>query len=174
MQERNSAYSSDGRWRVEVRDTPGVQVSTGSGDVAASELWLVDVRTKKAERLLRGRADKDIKKTLAAFSVPCFSLDNRALYFVSAAWATSGSVQRLDLRTRRVQFLVDGDDISVIRRGPDRGALLVERALIKQDKRGESLGRGQYVWVVSPTGKPLRELGPAESKAVAAFRAKYR
>ena len=168
--ELSVALSLDGLWRVEVRPTPGKTVDTGAGDVEASELWLVQVKTKKAERLLRGRPDSDIKKSLAGFSSLCFALEGRSVSFVSAAWATSGSVQKLDLKTRRVQFLIDGNDVTVIKRGASRGRLLVTRALIKYDKQGESLGRGEYVWIVSPEGKPLREVGEAESKAVTAFR----
>lgn len=172
--ELSFALSLDGLWRVEVRPTPGKTIDTGAGEVEATELWLVQLKSKKAERLLRGREDADLKKTLAGFSSLCFSLDSHAVYFVSAAWATSGSVQKLDLKTRRVQFLIDGNDVAVIKRGAHRGSLLVERALIKYDKgSGESLGRSASLWVVTPTGKPLREVGEAQSEAVAAFRKSF-
>lgn len=167
------ALSLDGLWRAEVRDTPGVVVNTGAGEVPASELWLVNLRTKNAERLLEGKEDPDEKKTLARFSSPCFSLEDRAVFFVSAAWATSGSVQKLDIKSRRLQFLIDGDEVSVVLRGPNQGSLLVERSLIRHDKNGASLGRGRYIWLVTPFGKPVREIGLAESKAVATFRRKY-
>lgn len=173
MNQNNIALSPDGLWRVEVRETPGVLVNTGSGDVPATELWLVRVKTDVAELLLRGKDDSDPKKVLAGFSSLCFSPEGQYLYFVSAAWATSGSVQKLDLKTRNVQFLIDGDEVVVVKRGPNAGALLVERALIKHNKSGESLGRGRYIWLVSSIGKPLRELGLAESKLVATFRSKY-
>jgi hypothetical protein len=166
-------YSPDGLWYIEVRDTPGILVNTGAGEVPATELWRVHVKTKKAEGLLRGKENADIKKTLAGFSAPCFSPDGRTLYFLSAAWATSNSVQKLDLQTRRVQFVIDGDDIQVIARGPSRGMLLVERALIKLDKQGESLGRGHFVWIVAPGGKAIKELGPADSRPVEAFKKRY-
>ena len=87
--------SPDGKSIAFVRDTPGVLVSTGAGDVNATELWLVNIDTKKADLLIKGKDDPQPEKTLAGFDSPCFSPDSRFIYFISAAWATSNSIQKI-------------------------------------------------------------------------------
>jgi dipeptidyl aminopeptidase/acylaminoacyl peptidase len=165
-----SRLSPDGNRILFVRDTPDRTVSTGAGDVAAGELWLATVATGKAELLAQGKEDPAIEKTLAGFESPCFSPDSRFVYFMSAAWATSGSIQKLSLETKQVRFMTDGNSLAVIPSGKYQGHLLVDRAVIKFDNKGESLGRDLYLWLVSPEGKLLREIGQSEGKAASRFR----
>lgn len=165
--------SPDAKSIAFVRDTPGVLVGAGSGDQNATELWLVNVDTKQAVLLAEGKEDPQIEKTLAGFRSPCFSPDGRSIYFISAAWATSDAIQKISLDTKRVRFMTDGIALEVIPKGEYGGFLLVERALIKFDKNGDSLGRDVYLWLVSPDGKPVREIGQAESKAASDFREEH-
>jgi hypothetical protein len=123
--------------------------------------------------LVRGRANADITKTIADIRDPCFSLNGKLVYFVSAAWATSGSIQCVDVRTGKVRFISDGNSVEVIRRGPDAGKLLVSRSLINLDKNGESLGRDSYAWLVSGGGRPIAEIGLDGSQRVEEFRRTY-
>ena len=162
--------SPDGKSVVFVRDTPGRIVATGSGEVDATELWLVYVDTKKAELLLEGKSAPQAKNMLANFDSPQFSQDGRYVYFKSDAWATSDSIQRISVASRKVRFVIDGVNFKMIPHGRYGGFLLVERALIKFDKNGGSLGRDVYLWLVSPEGKPMREIGQAEGEAAASFK----
>jgi hypothetical protein len=123
--------------------------------------------------LVRGRANADITKTIADIRRPCFSLDGRLLYFVSGAWATSGSSQCVDICTGKVKFISDGNSVAVVRRGPHAGKLLVSRSLIKMNKNGESLGRDSYAWLVTADGLPVIEIGPDGSTPVEAFGRAY-
>jgi len=161
--------SQDGRSVVFVRDTPEQKVETGAGEVPATELHLVSVADKKDEVLVKGKSDDDMKKMLGGLFRPHFSPDGRVIYFNSAAWATSGSVQRFSLDSRQVKFVIDGDCEGVIPGGKLAGKLLVVRSLIKHDKKGESMGRDVYLWLVAADGKPVREIGQAEGREAMAF-----
>lgn len=140
-----------------VKRTPDTLISTGSGECEATELWVENGKTR--ELLVRGRADDDITKTIAEISDPKFDPEMRTLYFVSAAWATSGSIQKVDLKSKKISYLIDGNGVEVIFSGPNKGRLIVDRALIKHDENGESTGRNSYLWLVSPEGKPMYEIG---------------
>ena len=120
--------------------------------------------------LLRGHDAPDAKNIVAEITSPVLSLDGDYAYFVSAAFATSDAIHRLNLRDGTETFLIDGDTLAIIPTGPQRGLLLVDRALIKLDASGESLGRAKYLWLVSPDGSPLREIGPTEEPATEQIR----
>ena len=154
--------SHSGKQVVFVRDTPGVTISTGSGDCNATELLLMDVATRKTEVLAKGKTDDDMKKLLAGMSAPCFSLDDKAVYFNSAAWAVSNSVQKVIVASKEIRFITDGDSIMVVPSGKHAGCLLICRELIKNDKHGESMGRGSYLWMYSPEGKDGKEVKSTE------------
>ena len=128
--------SHNGKQIAFVRDTPGALIDTGSGEQNATELWLMDVETRKTELLAKGKASDDMKKVLACFNAPCFSLYDKAVYFLSAAWATSSSVHRVTLAAKKVDFITDGNSISVIKQGQHAGSILIDRALLKYDKHG--------------------------------------
>ena len=159
--------------RCYVQPTPNLVVSTGCGDCEATELWLVRREGEAPERLVVGHDDDDIEKVIADISDPVFSLDSRHIYFRSAAWAVSGSIQRVDTRTHEVKFIVDGNSVEVIPSGPHRGDLLVVREIIRFDAHGESLGRESYLWLVSTTGQPRREIGFTHGPADKRFRRRY-
>ena len=165
--------STDGQCVAWVQDTPAQLVSTGCGDSNATELWMIREPKGQPVLLVRGRANADITKTIADIRDPCFSLNGKLVYFVSAAWATSGSIQCVDVRTGKVRFISDGNSVEVIRRGPDAGKLLVSRSLINLDKNGESLGRDSYAWLVSGGGRPIAEIGLDGSQRVEEFRRTY-
>ena len=153
--------------------TPDVMVGTGCGDLQATELWVLNRETKQREFVLRGRGDADIEKIIADISDPVFSLDWKSIYFASAAWAVSGSIQKVDLKTKQVVFIIDGNSVDMIPRGKHKGMLLVDRALIKFGKAGESLGRDSYLWLVSANGKPLFEIGLSGGPEDIKFRAEH-
>ena len=129
----------------------------------------MDIGTRKTKLLAKGRASDDMKKVLACLNSPCFSLDDKAVYFLSAAWATSNSIHRITLATKKVDFITNGNSISVIKQGQHAGSLLIDRALIKYDKQGESMGRDSYLWLFSADGKPVKEIGDSEGTAARKF-----
>ena len=139
---------------VFVRATPGRTISTGSGDEEATELCLVDPDGKNLAVLVRGKDDEEVSKVLANFQTPRFSPDGKTIYFVSAAWATSGSVQACDRATKTVRFVCAGSVLEVVPNGEYAGDLLVEQ-------HRYFLGGGSYdwFWLMRPDGKEVGVVG---------------
>jgi len=163
------SLSADGKSIVFVRDTPGELVDAAAGRINATELWLMNISTRKADLLIKGKDDPDRKRTLAGFHHPIFSPDNHSVYFISEAWVVSGAIHKILLNTKEVDFLIDGASFGVISVGRYSGYVLVHRNLVKFDKNGDSLGRDSYLFLVSPDGKPVKEIGQSDSKAAREF-----
>ena len=168
----SSAFTVAAEPRAElvVRPTPHLVVGTGSGECEATELWLVDPIAHTELLLVRGRPDRDVVKVIADISAPIFAPDHQSVYFLSAAYAVTGTVKRVDLVTGMVADLIDGTSVEAIPTGPIAGLLVIDRSLIKSDEAGRSLGRDSYTWLVSPDGRPLSEIGLADSAAAQQFR----
>jgi dipeptidyl aminopeptidase/acylaminoacyl peptidase len=146
------ALSPDGKLVVFVRDTPDKIVATGSGDVSATELWIVGSDGKKPTMLIQGRDSQDPKQVIGGIAGAQFSPDGRHLYFVSASTATSGAVHVLDLPTKKERFFTDGSGLEVVPNGDYKGCLLIQ-------KHKYLIGGGTYdwFWLVKADGK---EVGP--------------
>lgn len=139
---------------VFVRATPGKTISTGSGDDEATELCLIDPDGKNLSVLVRGKDNEEVSKVLAGFQTPQFSPDGKTVYFVSAAWATSGSVQAYELATKAVRFVCAGSVLEVVPNGEHAGNLLVQQ-------HRYFLGGGSYdwFWLMGPDGKEIGVVG---------------
>jgi len=146
------ALSPDGKLVAFVRDTPDKIVATGSGDVAATELWIVGSDGSKPAVLVRGRESPDMHLVIGGIAGAQFSPDGHHLYFVSSAWATSGAVHVIDLATRKERFFTDGSSLEMVPNGDYKGCLLIQ-------KHKYFIGGGAYdwFWLVKPDGK---EVGP--------------
>jgi dipeptidyl aminopeptidase/acylaminoacyl peptidase len=146
------SLSPDGKLVVFVRDTPDKIVATGSGDVSATELWIVGSDGKKPTVLIRGRDSQDPKQVIGGIAGAQFSPDGHRLYFVSASTATSGAVHTIDLPTKKERFFTDGSGLEVVPNGDYKGYLLIQ-------KHKYWIGGGAYdwFWLVKPDGK---EVGP--------------
>jgi hypothetical protein len=146
------ALSPDGKQVVFVRDTPDKIVATGSGDVSATELWIVGSDGKKPTVLVRGRDSQDPKQVIGGIAGAQFAPDGHHLYFVTAATATSGAVHIIDLATKKERFFTEGSGLEVVPNGDYKGFLLIQ-------KHKYLIGGGAYdwFWLVKPDGK---EVGP--------------
>lgn len=157
---RDSApvVSPDGRHIVFVRQTPRHKVDTALGPESASEIWLMNVDGSAQRLLVEGRNDKDPKHALAALHSPIFSPDGRVVYFLSSAWATSGSVHAIDLANAKERFVTAGNSLDVIPAGRYAGDLIVN-----QHRYWLAGGSYDWFWLVSPTGEDRGPIGPDSS-----------
>ena len=147
--------SPDGRTVVFVRSNPSAKpLDSGAGEADANELWTVGADGKNATLLVRSAAHPEPKFLLAGLSAPQFSPDGKRVYFMSAAWATSGAVHAVEVATRKVMFICAGNDLEVIRTGEYRGHLIVQQ-------HKYFLGGGSYdwYWLVRPDGKEVNPIG---------------
>ncbi len=147
------SMSPDGKRVVFVRGTPGRTIETGAGSVEAKEIWVADSKGGRPVRIVRGEGSQDPRKVLAGFRAPQFSPDGRLIYFLSHAYATSDAVHRVDVNTRKVSFVCDGNTLEVVRKGEHRGHLIVLR------HRYTAQGSSDEYWLMDPHGKEVRRIG---------------
>jgi hypothetical protein len=146
--------SPDGRWVVFVRAVPGKEISTGSGDVPAAELWQISASGKDPTRLVAPRAAEDMKNVIATFENVQFSSDGRLVYFVTPAYATSGAVHVVDTTNGKEHFVMSGNGLEVIPKGEYRDCLLVQ-----QHRYFLGGGSFDWFWLFRPDGKDIGPVG---------------
>ncbi len=91
---RPLAFSPDGRWLLARR----------SFSSSHQELWLLDLRGSDAPRLLTD-ADQE-----ARYEGPEWHPDGNALYLVTDVGREFAAPARLDITSKRIEFLCDGND----------------------------------------------------------------
>ncbi len=156
--------SPDGKTVAYVRATPGKEIATGSGRSEATQLWIVKAGGQDPRMLLEGVERSEANNLLADFQVPQFSSDGRSIYFLSAAYATSGAIHRIQVKSGREHFVCPGNSLEVITSGEYKGNLIVQQ-------HRYFLGAGSYdwYWLLRADG---REVGPIGEDA-ANFRHLY-
>ena len=149
--------SPDGKWIVFVRSAPDKTIPTGSGDVDAAELWQIRADGSEPILLVKPRVAEDVKEGIDGFSSLQFSTDGRQVFFVTAAYATSGAVHVVDTTKRKEHFVMAGNSVEVVPSGDYRDCLLVEQ-------HRYFIGGGSYdwIWLFKPDGK---EVGPVGEDA---------
>ncbi len=148
--------SPDGKQVVFVR-------AAAEPDNQANELWLMDISGNNAHAIVLGHDDEDMKKNLTALNNPLFALNGKAVYFLSAAWATSNAVHVFDLTTNKQHFVTDGNSLELVPSGKYKGYLIVS-----EHRYHKSGGSYEDFWLVSPQGKAIKSLGE-EQEQVDAF-----
>ncbi len=154
------SLSPDGKAVVFVRRGSAV-LESAAGEVEANELWWMELAGGKPQRLVRSAGNEEPKKFLGGLQSPQFSADGKSVFFLSAAWATSSAVHKVDVATSKEQFVAPGNSLEVVTRGEHRGRLIVQM-------HKYFLGGGSYdwYWLLEPDG---REVGPI-GEDVAGFR----
>jgi hypothetical protein len=146
------ALSPDGKWVVFVRSVPGKKISTGLGDMDATELWQIRADGKNPTVLVHAKDSDKMETVLAGFSRPQFSTNGRLVYFLSEAWATSGALHVVDTTNGKEHFVCPALEFEVVPSGEYRDCLLVAQ-------HRYFIGGGTYnwFWLLRPDGK---EVGP--------------
>ena len=150
-------YSPDGKQFVFIRTSKDT-VAAGNGDVPADVIFLGDAKNPGAAKALfkkggtfkSGQAIGDIN--FGGIETAVFSPDSSKLYFLNAAYAVSGAIVEIDLKTLAVRFVVDGNSLDFEKTGKYKGNLLVARH--KYDDKGAY----NVLCVITPAGKELKEL----------------
>jgi Tol biopolymer transport system component len=151
-----AALSPDGKQLVFVREIENQN----------TELWLMDVSGQNAHAIVQSQAHEDVKQNLTGFNNPVFSLDGKAIYFLTTAWATSDAVHSIDLNTYKQHFVTDGNSLELVPSGKYKGYLIVSEH--KYHKEG---GSYEDFWLVSPKGKAIKSLGEEQEQVDAFIRA---
>ncbi len=165
--DRDAVLSPDGRTIAFIRGTPGDSVEVVAGPEEATSLWTMGVDGGGARMHVTGRAAEVAGEMLAALQAPRFSPDGRRIYFLSAAWATSGAVHVLDLSTGSERFLVAGNSLDVVPSGEYAGFLMVS-----QHRYFLAGGSYDWYWLFTPDGQEVDPIGEDES-ALDGFRSRF-
>lgn len=163
--DRDAVLSPDGRTVAFIRGTPGDSVVVIVGPQEATSLWTIGVDGSGARMLLTGRTAETAGQVLAMLQAPRFSPDGQRIYFLSAAWATSGAVHVVDLATGNERFLVAGNSLDVLPAGEYAGFLVVS-----QHRYFLAGGSYDWYWLFTPDGVEVDPVGEDE-RAVDEFRA---
>ncbi|MDY0265414.1 MAG: hypothetical protein RBR12_09585 [Sulfurospirillum cavolei] len=122
-------------------------------DSIQTEIVFIDIESKKEKVILKEQPSTDPYKTLKDFSEPIFSSDGQIVYFLSGAWVTSSAVYALDLKTLKMQFIIDGNDLAIIKSGDYKNHIIIDRHQYFVDG-----GSYDYSWLVSPDGKVIGQV----------------
>jgi hypothetical protein len=150
----NPVLDPAGQWIVFVRETSKKAVASGAGEHPATELWQVRADGKEPLMLLAARESDKMESLVATFDEVQFSSDGRLVYFVTAAWATSGAVHVVDTTNRKERFVIAGNGLQTIPSGEYRDHLLVSQ-------HRYFLGGGSYDWyyLFTAAGKEVGVVG---------------
>lgn len=165
--DRDPVLSPDGRTVAFIRGTPADSVETVLGREEATALWTVGVDGSDPRLRVRGRSSETPSQALALLQSPAFSPDGGRIYFLSAAWATSGAVHALDLSAGAARFIAPGNSLEVIPSGDYAGFLLVS-----QHRNFLAGGSYDWYWLVTPEGREVDPVGEDEA-ALEEFRAMF-
>lgn len=146
----NQQLTSSGKDSMAVLSSDGKQVVFVRDDA----LWFMDVTGNNAHAIVVSTENDDVKQNLTEHNNPRFSLDSKAVYFLSAAWVTSNAVHVVDLATPKQHFVTDGNSLALVPKGKYKGYLIVSKNNYHQ-------GGGSYedFWLVSSKGKAIKSLG---------------
>lgn len=146
----NSAKSSDGRYEAYIQ-----QIGQGDEEGSGSQSVVVfDRKTDLRRTLVVSRYDDDHKKNLTGLNTPIFSLDGGYIYInTSDPSPYRSAVQQISVRTGQVRFVTAGWALSLMRTGPYRGFLLVQKHVMHTRPQG---GTDNPVFLMRPDGR--REL----------------
>jgi len=164
-----ATISPDGQLVAFVRRSQRLPIEAGAGPFPATDLWLIRIDGTGARRVLAARPHDDLKRLLAGLNALHFSPDGRTLYFISAAWVTSGAIHSVDVDTGEEGFVCAGNSLDVLSSGRYVGHLLVT-----QHRYFQQGGSYNWVWLYSPEGREVTLVGDPEAPGFAARLAEIR
>lgn len=97
--------------------------------------------------LLTSSPSDDPKQNLEGFSKLSLSPDGKTLYFQTSAWVTSDAIHSLDIATKKVSYVTDGEIACVVLAGQYQGDLIVQ-----QHKYFVQGGSYDDLYLYEPTG----------------------
>jgi hypothetical protein len=135
-----------------------------SNDVGMYELWIIQIASKEALRLLSGTQMGHELAPFGAssFSTPQFSPDGKFVYFLNPEAQTSDRVIRLNRQTRDIDVLIPGAiEFRVVPRGLYEGCIVVR--LRKSAFVGEGLIPVYWYYLLGSDGREIGFLGKERS-----------
>lgn len=148
-----------GRRIAFVRTVPGPKIWTALDDVDPQEIHIIDIDGTHERRLVSSLRYADHASDRAGLGDLRFSPDGRALYFTSQCAAVSRCVHKVGLDSYKTRLLGGCNGYEIIPCGKYTGYLLVVQHMYHE-------GGGSYeeVWLMSPDGHLVRDVGPGDGE----------
>jgi hypothetical protein len=142
----NTAKSTDGHYEVYIQ-----QIGAGDKDGNGSQaVILFDRKTGYKRALFFSRHHEDYTRNLTGLNTPLFSLDGSYVYINTTDPSPYRcAVQQINLQTGEVRFVTTGWALSLMRTGPYRGFLLVQKHVLYDRPQG---GSYNPVFLMRPDG----------------------
>jgi hypothetical protein len=100
--------------------------------------------------LLTNQPSNSPQNNLTDFSNIELSPDGNIIYFQTSAWATSDAIHSINLKTKKVTYITNGDLDCIILGGEYQGDLVVQ-----QHRYFVQGGGYDFLWLFNPNGKEL-------------------
>jgi hypothetical protein len=143
-----------------LRKTRGSDIETGSCCWENNQLWMYNVNNEETTLLVESTPYfDDMKQALAGLKKLQFSPDNKYLYFMTAAWATSDAIHRVDLTTKKEQFISAGNTLMVIQNGRYKGYIVTSK-----HKYYNGGGSYDFYWLLTPDGDEINSIGESSEQ----------
>jgi hypothetical protein len=158
-----SQIHAGGGYTFLIKDTgKPLSMGSGNGDDTNNELWLVNDATGEKRLLVGCRDAKEMENEICDIQNPQLSPDKSNVYFESSAWATSGAIHVVDLKSGNEKFLCPGNGLQVIDSGKYKGDIITN---MHKYNKGDEGGSYDHFFVVDPTGKEMKDLGEELDKS---------
>ena len=118
------------------------------------QIWSVDLNNKTPRLLVNHHFSCDTPMDMSVDPRSLkFSPDNKALYFLTSAWVTSGALHVVNIIGSKPQYLQPANLFDVIKQGKHKGKLVIQQ-------HQYATGGGSYegCWLYTSEGKKVRRL----------------
>ncbi len=119
---------------------------------SATSLWIGDGFTGASRKLAGEQGADDLHAAIVDPEGAAFSLDGGYIYVTSALAPTGPGVHQISIATGQQKFVINGTLRSVLRTGPYRGDLIVDRRV---PKAGGEEGSDEAAFIVGTDGKKV-------------------
>jgi len=148
-----------------IRDTgKPLVMGSGNGDVTNNELWLFDTRTGDKRLLVVCKDAEKMEDLVCDIQNPMFSADKAEVFFESSAWAVSGSIHAVDLKTGKERFVSAGNGLLVVSKGKYKGKIITQK---HKYHGAPNYGSYDHYFVIDPkSGRELVDLGEPDYEEI--------
>lgn len=157
-----AVISPDKKMIAFVRRNPGVYDENNEILLTDnSEIWLYDLTNDKNTCIIlpvNDEAGIKSENILTNFNNLVFSNDGQKLFFITAAWVTSGAIHEYDIVNKNQRYLFPGNSLYIIPQGKFKDYFIVN-----QHRYYQAGGSYDYYWLFDKNGNEIREIGESEA-----------
>ena len=142
-----------------LRENPERVKCYGDGCRHGNEIWLYNLEAKEQKMIPQDNPEKDWELNICNIhNLTFLPNDNQNIYFMSPRWVTSNAISKINILTKEIKFIIDGNSMEAINDGEYKGNLLV---FMHRYPHYAVAVYGAYdkYFVISPEGEKLLAIG---------------